>query len=150
MDETKYKKHLTIWITATVILIALAFFAGSKHGQNVSKKAFAGMRGAMGQNGGRGGGRFSAGGGVVMGSIISKDATSMTVKMRDGSSKIVLYSGTTQISKSIAGTADDVAVGTEVSVIGAQNTDGSVTASTIQIRPVMQAPLPASASTQAK
>jgi hypothetical protein len=143
MNEAKYKKHLTIWIVVTVVLVVVSFYAGSKHGQNTTKNAFAQARGGAGQMGGRAGGRFAAGGGVVMGSVISKDDTSMTVKMRDGSSKIVLYSGSTQVSKSAAGTAGDVAVGTTISVIGTQNTDGSVTASTIQIRPAMPTPTPA-------
>lgn len=135
MNEQKYKQHAIIWICATVILICISFYAGNKHGQNVAKKNLAAMRGQAGQTGARAGGRFMTGGGVITGSILSKDATSMTVKGRDGSSKIVLYSNTTQIAKSTAGTAEDVAIGAQVSVIGTQNSDGSVTAQSIQIRP---------------
>ena len=131
--------HMMVWIVVTVVLVVGSYFMGSSHGQTVAKNTFAQSRSGAGMNGGRMGGRFGAGGGVVTGSVLSKDATSMTVKMRDGSTKIVLYTGSTQVSKSAAGTADDVTVGTNISVIGTQNTDGSVTAQTVQIRPAMPA-----------
>jgi hypothetical protein len=142
MNEKKYKQHMMIVVAIAVVLIGVSFYAGTKHGQ---KSGLASMRGQFpaGQMGGaRAGARFASGGGVVMGSILSKDATSMTVQGRDGSSKIILYSGSTQIAKSAAGTADDVAVGTQVSVIGTQNPDGSVTAQSIQIRPADMQKMP--------
>jgi hypothetical protein len=49
-------------------------------------------------------------------------------------------SGTTTFSKSAQGTIADVAVGSQLFVGGTTNTDGSVTATTIQLRPAMPAP----------
>jgi hypothetical protein len=80
------------------------------------------------------GGRMMRGG-FTAGEILTKDATSLTVKGPDGSTKIVLYSPSTTVSKSAAGTIDDVAVGTNVVVTGKVNSDQSVTAENIQIRP---------------
>lgn len=139
MDEQKYKKYMMIWIAVTVVLVIGAFLMGSRHGQTVAKNTFAQSRGGAGMNGGRAGGRFGAGGGVVMGNVLTIDSTSMTVKLRDGSTKIVLYTGSTQVAKSVAGAISDVAVGSTISAIGTQNTDGSVTAQTVQIRPAMPA-----------
>jgi len=133
MNEAKFKKYLGVWIAASIVLAIGTFYIGAKHGQAAAKASFASRAGMGGQSGMNR--RFGAGANVVSGSVISKDSSSVTVKMRDGSSRIVLYSGSTQVLKSTSGTADDVSVGTNVSVIGSQNSDGSVTAQTIQIRP---------------
>ncbi len=45
------------------------------------------------------------------GDVIAKDDKSITIKMRDGSSKTIFYSDTSEISKSIKGTADDLTRG---------------------------------------
>ncbi len=69
-----------------------------------------------------------------MGEILSEDDKSITVKMEDGSSKIVLISDTTQINKTDPGAKSDLTVGTKVGVFGVDN-NGTVTAQNIQIDP---------------
>lgn len=71
----------------------------------------------------------------IVGEILSQDATSLTVKLVDGSSKIIMFSDTTPVNKTAVGTKADLAVGTSVRVIGTTNSDGSVTAQDIQINP---------------
>ena len=83
--------------------------------------------------GGTGGTGANGGGGFVSGSIIAEDSNSITVKLADGSTKIVLYSGSTTINVSQTGTASDLAVGKDVTVTGTANSDGSVTATRIQM-----------------
>jgi hypothetical protein len=92
--------------------------------------------GIPGGFGGRraGGAGGAAGGGFVNGDIVSKDAQSVTVKLADGSTKIVFYSASTTVSKSATGTAADLTAGTGVLVTGTTNSDGSVTATRIQLR----------------
>ncbi|MBI4450310.1 hypothetical protein HY634_04575 [Candidatus Uhrbacteria bacterium] len=88
----------------------------------------AGGGGMVGRTGGRQGD-------AVIGEIIASNATSVTVKLRDGGTKTVLLADRTEIGKSIDGTRDDLVVGTMVFVNGSANSDGSVTAQSIQIRP---------------
>lgn len=82
-------------------------------------------------------------GGRVTGQIISADATSITVKLADGSSKIVLLSGQTMINRATQGAKTDLTSGTTVAVFGATNSDGSVTAQNVQINPATPSVTPA-------
>lgn len=77
------------------------------------------------------------GGGLLTGTVASKSATSITIDTRDGSSHIVLISPDTSVSKSVAGSLDDVATGSTIIVSGTTNSDGSVSANLIQLRPAM-------------
>jgi hypothetical protein len=95
-----------------------------------------GGRGGFGGTGGTGGTGPTGGnrgGGFVSGSIMAEDSNSITVKLADGSTKIVLYSGSTNINVSQAGSAADLVVGKDVTITGTANTDGSVTATRIQM-----------------
>lgn len=67
------------------------------------------------------------------GEIISVDDKSITVKLSDGSSKIVLVSDKTIINKADTAAKTDLKVGSSVSVFGQEGADGSVVAQTIQL-----------------
>jgi hypothetical protein len=72
----------------------------------------------------------------VNGDIISSDTNSITVKLADGSSKIVILNDKTAINKASTATAADLKVGEKVVVFGQDNSDGSVTAQNIQLNPI--------------
>lgn len=147
------KKMWPVVIAIVVVVGAGAFYGGMRYGKtsalnNLTPQQAAqafqrgggfaggapgdgGFPGAAGAGAGR---RNGAAGGFVNGEVVSKDAQSVTVKLADGSTKIVFYSASTTVSKSAAGTADDLTAGTGVIVTGTTNADGSVTATRIQLR----------------
>ena len=141
------KKILPIFIVVVLIVGGICFFAGMKYGQNKNSVSmdfsnFNGARSGQGQQVGAGFNRMSGRGGFVSGEVISKDDKSITVKLPDGGSKIIFFSGTTTIAKSTDGTASDLENGKTVMVSGTANSDGSVTATNIQIRSQMDFPQP--------
>lgn len=75
------------------------------------------------------------GGGMVAGELLKKDDGSLSIKLRDGSSKLVLTTPSTETLKMTTGTLEGLNIGENVIVSGTQNSDGSVTAQTVQIRP---------------
>jgi len=141
------EKKLPMMITAAIVVIIVvgvgSFYCGLKYGQ--SKRSFEGNFGnwpgaSNGQNAAMTGRRIGQGGGFINGDIMSQDDKSMTVKLRDGGSKIVLFSSSTEIGRFSSGTLSDLQVNDNVMVTGKTNTDGSLTAQSIQIRPTMPTP----------
>ncbi len=138
------KKIIPIIVVTLLIIAGGAFFGGMKYGQRKTQGNFQNFsnlspeeRQQMGAAGiGLRGGN-SGGSGFTSGEIINKDEKSITVKLRDGGSKIIFYSNTTEVDKFATGTANDLEIGKTVSVTGKTNDDGSITAQSIQLRPAV-------------
>jgi hypothetical protein len=125
-------------IGGVIILIVVAggsFYAGKSMATSAApaagtRGAYAGAAGFAGRTGARAGGGFTAG------TIVSSGNGSISIQQQNGSStEIVLISPSTMILKSVAGTASDLATGAQVTVTGTTNSDGSLTATSVQIRP---------------
>lgn len=143
-------------IIAIIISIAIvgggSFYAGMKYSQSknstIGRGGFANLspeeRQArfqqFGVNGAGRQGGMRANGGFIGGEIISKDDKSITVKLNDGGSKIILFSTSTQIIKSSAAAAKDLKIGQNITANGDVNQDGSVSAKLIQLRSNFQQP----------
>lgn len=126
-------------VAVAVLVGAGAFFGGMKYQQGKRPnfaRQFGNMPGQAGQAGRTGGNR--TGFRPVNGEIISSDDKSITVKLQDGSSKIVLFSDKTEINKASSGAKEDLKTGEKVMVVGTENSDGSVTAQSIQLNPINQ------------
>jgi hypothetical protein len=124
-------KVLTVIIV--IIVAGGAFFGGMQY-QKSQVTGFAGGQGSafrqrMGQ--GQGSSAFRP----VRGNILSIDSNTMTVKLQDGSSKIVILSASTTYAKEASATVSDLNTGATVMVTGTSNSDGSVTAQSVQINP---------------
>lgn len=92
------------------------------------------MTGLHGGQNGNGRGNFRP----VAGEIIKSDATSATVKLADGSTKIVILTDKTTINKAEIATKDDLKIGQSIAVFGIENADGTVTAQTVQLNPLLR------------
>lgn len=139
-------KTYLIAIILVIIVGAGGFFAGMKYQQSKGGRFgnFQGMRngsprfaGEAGQFQQRGTSLPAGRQGLrpVNGEIISTDDKSITVKMPDGSSKIILLTETVAINKSAEGSKEDLRVGERVAIFGTENSDGSLTAQNIQLNP---------------
>jgi Cu/Ag efflux protein CusF len=132
-------KNIMILVAVVLIIIAAAggFFGGIMYQKNqtpsfgmMGRGNFAGRLGDQnGQNQ-----NFRP----VRGQVLSMDNNSLTVKMSDGSTKLVVLSSSTNFVQSTKAALSDVKTGDTVNVIGTQNSDGSVTAQDVQINPPQQ------------
>ncbi|MBI4991677.1 MAG: hypothetical protein HZB99_00465 [Candidatus Harrisonbacteria bacterium] len=143
-------KLILIIIAVAVVVGGGAFYGGMKYVeskslrgqfsrvdfQNLSSEERQQRFQEIGGSGGSRGGRLGQSGGFASGEIISKDDKSITVKLRDGGSKIVFYSDVTEVGKFINGVLSDLKIGENVSINGTVNSDGSITAQSVQIRPL--------------
>jgi ribosomal protein S17 len=138
----KINKYL-ILIIGIVLAGGLGFYGGTMYQKSVTpQNNFGGANNGVGRNRaiGVGGnqGRFGAQGfRPITGQVISQDSKSITVKLNDGTSRIVLLSTTTAYNKAVQASVSDVKVGDTVRVMGTANSDGSITAQDIQLNPIL-------------
>lgn len=136
-------KHMKKPIIIIGLVIAIAVIAGgSFYGGMIydQKKITSGFAQRMGNISGRNGIPTNInrqGGAMVSGDITAKDDKSITVSLRDGGSKIIFFSDKTEIGKFVSGTATDLEIGKSVTITGTTNSDGSVIAQSIQLRPAI-------------
>lgn len=145
------KNSPLITVLLVIIFSGIGFFAGTKYQQSKvpSFAVGSGNFRQMGGNTAAGGairgqagntvGQRRMGAGQVLGSITSKDDKSITVQLQDGSSKIILLSTNTTFDKSTSAASTDLKTGDKVAVFGTTNTDGSVSAASVQINPTFRA-----------
>ena len=136
---------IAVAVVGLIIAGGAGFYGGMKYQTTQTPTRGAGQfAGGNFAGGNRGGGRGGGANGAF-GTIIAKDANSITVQLGgpnatstngDASgSKIVLYDKSTQIGKMVTGSPADLTVGQMIIANGTANSDGSITAQMIQIRP---------------
>lgn len=98
------KNNMIITVVMVVIIGALGFFGGMQYQKSQRSNFTAGGQGGgfarrFGQNG--------QNGQAIRGEIISSDQNSITVKLADGSTKIIILSSSATIGKVAVGTKDN-------------------------------------------
>ncbi len=141
-EKEKSNKNLLLYTLIVVVAAGLGFYGGMLYQKTQVRTTFGQFtrEGRFGQNqtGMMRGSANRGFGGAVVGDVISIDNDSLTVKLQDGSSKIVNLSQSTTYSKTEAGSKNDLKSGTKVAAIGTSNSDGSITAQNIQINPAFR------------
>lgn len=133
-----------IYVVILVVVIAAAAFWGGVTYQKSKTPSFAGARaganggygrrfGSSGAGGGFGGASGASGMMPVSGQIVSNGNNTITVKLSDGSSKIVDLTSKTKINKTTQGTVSDLTTGQQVTAFGSTNSDGSITAQAVNL-----------------
>lgn len=131
-------KNKNLLVAILVIGVGVGgFFAGMKYQQSKqpSRVDFQAIRGTRrsGMPASMPSGQQREGSGRIRGKIIAQDEESVTIKLPDGSSKIILISENTTISKTSKGSVDDLQTGKQIVVFGQENSDKSISATNIQL-----------------
>ena len=127
----KYKLHI-VWAIIAVAALAGGFFWGKSMAAAGRGGSFA--LGSSTRSGFTGPRTGPPGGGFVSGQVVSIDPTSITLQLANGNSENVFYSSSTQIVIPQTSSISSVKTGATVMIGGTQNSDGSMTATTIQVR----------------
>lgn len=136
--------NTVVMVILGIIIAAASFYGGMKYQSGKAQERFAGRNGQFMQGGPNGGtGRFgqrqgNGNGSPVVGEIIGVDDKSMTVKLMDGSSKIVILAASTTFSKTDTAAKTDLKSGMQIAAFGPANSDGSITAQNIQLNPMFR------------
>ncbi len=148
MNKKQYIIGTVILVVACLLSFNLGIYytkkTGTQRNQDFSQNNFGRSQNGLGdgnqrfQNGGGPGVMNSEGrsqmGRMTAGEVLSIDGSSMTVKLRDGGSRLILLSNDTKVSKSIDGQTSDIKQGQNVVVNGSSNQDGSLVAESVQLR----------------
>ena len=137
------------WIWAIIVVIVVAggcFWGGMTYAASKTPSAAARFAGAGGTFAGRTGatgfGGATAGGGGTVGTVIQVGNGTFTVQLPSSTSttattgtKLVLVDNATEIDELESVPVSNIQVGQTVTVAGTANSDGSVTASSVMLRP---------------
>lgn len=120
---------VAITAAATAVVVGVgAFYGGMLFGRNQVTAQRAARFGANGAAGARRSG-------FATGTVLSADASSVTVKLASGGSQTIYLAPTTRMTRSQDATASDLKAGENVIVTGQADSGGQVTARSIQIVP---------------
>ena len=120
---------IIIAFLVSMIMAGAGFFGGIQY-QKMQKPT-----NPTGINGARRFGNQNANGTSVRGQILASDDKTITIKLSDGSSKIVVVGANTPIMEATSTSKMSLVIGKSVMIIGINNSDGSITANNIQLNP---------------
>ncbi|MFA6535827.1 MAG: hypothetical protein WC250_00220 [Candidatus Paceibacterota bacterium] len=135
-------KKIASGVVGALVLGGIIFYGGVAYGKTLTpaRGQFDNGQMSAGANNFRGvNGLGNRGGGSAFGEVITKDSASLSIKLQDGSTKLILLGTSTPVSKTSAGSLSDILVGVDVGVGGTTNTDGSISAKSIQLLPQLPA-----------
>lgn len=120
------KNSMVIMVIVAIVFAGVGFFGGMKYkqfqrGTNSFQQQF---RQKFGNNANS-----------VRGQVIRNNNGNLTIKLQDGSTKIVIVPSSATIYKTDNASISDLKNNEEVLVFGTENSDGSITAQNVQLNP---------------
>jgi len=130
MKKENKNKHLIIIVGLVFIIAIISGGIGYKIGEkrSIARRTFQ-FRGRENQPMTRDRTK------IINGEVVSIDDKSITIKMADGSSKIILLTDKTIVNKAEITNIADLTLGEKVMIFGTDNSDGSISATNIQLNP---------------
>ena len=134
-NATPRWRRFVLPVVGGIVLAVVGFGAGYAVANATSSPSTATGGGGQGFGPGASGRPRGGFGGTTTGTVGSISADQMTIATGSGGSKIVLLTPTTTVTEVTSATkaVTDIASGTNVTVIGTANPDGSVTATSVVI-----------------
>lgn len=132
------KNNLVITLAVALVVGVFGFIGGMQYQKSKTVKntqGFGNQRGEVVRQKGNGiqAGNRAGANRPVSGEIVDMDETSITVKIQDGSTKILTYSDSTVVNKTSEGSIADLSIGDTISVVGQESSQGTITAQTISL-----------------
>jgi Domain of unknown function (DUF5666) len=128
--QSRVAKVLTP-ILALVAALAIGLVGGTLIGQNSASATPNGAQGAFPGGTAPSNAPANAAGGFTSGTIVSVDGDTVTLKLTDGSTVKVTTADDTTVTTTKDSSLDALAEGDTVTVVGATDADGNVSATTI-------------------
>ena len=127
------KKHklTVIWVIVAVVTFVAGWWIGHSTAPAAAGRAGAFSSSTRAAFAGRSG---TASGGLATGQVLSIDSTSITLQLANGNSENVFYSSSTPVIVPQPASISSIKPGTNVIITGTANSDGSLTAQSIQVR----------------
>jgi hypothetical protein len=126
----KYLVHI-VWLVIAIVALGGGYFLGKASGATSRAAGFAGAYSSSTRRAAGG----AAGGGLITGTIATLGSSSITLQLANGNSEVVFYSTSTPVSEPTTVSVNALKVGTTIIAGGTSNSDGSLTALTLQVRP---------------
>jgi hypothetical protein len=129
------KNNLAKIIVVAIVVGLLGFYCGMQYQKSQRGNFSIGMRNFNGteQQQSATTRQRNGMGGFVNGEIMSISNNTITIKTKDGGSKVVIYSDSTKVNKTSEGSKSDLKVGETITAMGSTSSDGAVTAQSISL-----------------
>ena len=125
-EKLKTMNREILFLIILILVATTAFYVGMKYQQSKMPQ------GVFFQGGGQ---TAQARERMLSGEVISKDEKSLTLKLPNGSIRIIFLSEKTEFLKMTEGNLNDIEAGKQIMIIGNQTTEGAFVAEQIQLSP---------------
>lgn len=122
------QKTLIVSIIVALVVGAVAFYGGIQYQKRTQAVSLGNLSNGRNMAQRRNGNTLGPGARIARGEIINAGDNNLTVKLPDGSSRLVVLSSNTSVSEEATADKSVLQTGKQVTIFGTPNNDGSITA----------------------